>query len=286
MASNRLGRGLQALIPELSNTDSGKLDAVREIEIAKISANPFQPRLEFDSARLAELKQSISQNGLITPITVRPHGSGYQLIAGERRLRAVQELGYKGVPAFVLDVKDDTQMLELAIVENVQREDLNPIEEALGYQKLIEECDFTQEVVAQKVGKDRVTIANALRLLKLAEPIQESVKKGELSAGHARAILTAPDKQKQLALWKKTIKNQLSVRQVEKLARAENGGAGKAAKKKARNVTADVQEAEDMLRRALGTQVRIEKKGKGGMIEIEFYTSDDLERILELIQKG
>lgn len=286
MATNRLGRGLQALIPELSNTDSGKLDAVREIEIAKITANPFQPRLEFDSARLAELKQSISQNGLITPITVRPHGSGYQLIAGERRLRAVQELGYKGVPAFVLDVKDDTQMLELAIVENVQREDLNPIEEALGYQKLIEECDFTQEVVAQKVGKDRVTIANALRLLKLAEPIQESVKKGELSAGHARAILTAPDKQKQLALWKKTIKNQLSVRQVEKLARAENGGAGKAAKKKARNVTADVQEAEDMLRRALGTQVRIEKKGKGGMIEIEFYTSDDLERILELIQKG
>lgn len=286
MATNRLGRGLQALIPELSNTDSGKLDAVREIEIAKISANPFQPRLEFDSARLAELKQSISQNGLITPITVRPHGSGYQLIAGERRLRAVQELGYKGVPAFVLDVKDDTQMLELAIVENVQREDLNPIEEALGYQKLIEECDFTQEVVAQKVGKDRVTIANALRLLKLAEPIQESVKKGELSAGHARAILTAPDKQKQLALWKKTIKNQLSVRQVEKLARAENGGAGKAAKKKARNVTADVQEAEDMLRRALGTQVRIEKKGKGGMIEIEFYNSDDLERILELIQKG
>ncbi|MCL4705231.1 ParB/RepB/Spo0J family partition protein [bacterium] len=285
MATNRLGRGLQALIPELSNTDSGKLDAVREIEIAKISANPFQPRLEFDSARLAELKQSISQNGLITPITVRPHGSGYQLIAGERRLRAVQELGYKGVPAFVLDVKDDTQMLELAIVENVQREDLNPIEEALGYQKLIEECDFTQEVVAQKVGKDRVTIANALRLLKLAEPIQESVKKGELSAGHARAILTAPDKQKQLALWKKTIKNQLSVRQVEKLARAESGGAGKAAKKKARNVTADVQEAEDMLRRALGTQVRIEKKGKGGMIEIEFYTSDDLERILELIQK-
>lgn len=286
MATNRLGRGLQALIPELSNTDSGKLDAVREIEIAKISANPFQPRLEFDSARLAELKQSISQNGLITPITVRPHGSGYQLIAGERRLRAVQELGYKGVPAFVLDVKDDTQMLELAIVENVQREDLNPIEEALGYQKLIEECDFTQEVVAQKVGKDRVTIANALRLLKLAEPIQESVKKGELSAGHARAILAAPDKQKQLALWKKTIKNQLSVRQVEKLARAENGGAGKAAKKKARNVTADVQEAEDMLRRALGTQVRIEKKGKGGTIEIEFYTSDDLERILELIQKG
>lgn len=287
MATNRLGRGLQALIPELSNTDSGKLDAVREIEIAKISANPFQPRLEFDSARLAELKQSISQNGLITPITVRPHGSGYQLIAGERRLRAVQELGYKGVPAFVLDVKDDTQMLELAIVENVQREDLNPIEEALGYQKLIEECDFTQEVVAQKVGKDRVTIANALRLLKLAEPIQESVKKGELSAGHARAILTAPDKQKQLALWKKTIKNQLSVRQVEKLARAESdGGAKKSAKKKARNVTADVQEAEDMLRRTLGTQVRIEKKGKGGMIEIEFYTADDLERILELIQKG
>ncbi len=285
MATNRLGRGLQALIPELSNTDSGKLDAVREIEIAKISANPFQPRLEFDAARLAELKQSISQNGLITPITVRPHGSGYQLIAGERRLRAVQELGYKGVPAFVLDVKDDTQMLELAIVENVQREDLNPIEEALGYQKLIEECDFTQEVVAQKVGKDRVTIANALRLLKLAEPIQESVKKGELSAGHARAILTAPDKQKQLALWKKTIKNQLSVRQVEKLARAESGGAGKTAKKKARNLTADVQEAEDMLRRALGTQVRIEKKGKGGVIEIEFYTSDDLERILELIQK-
>lgn len=284
MATNRLGRGLQALIPELSNSDSGKSESVREIEIARITANPFQPRVEFDPARLEELKQSILQNGLITPVTVRPHGANFQLIAGERRLRAVQELGYTRVPAFVLDIKDDRQMLELAIVENVQREDLNPIEEARGYQRLIEECDLTQEIVAQKVGKDRVTIANALRLLKLAEPIQESLKKGELSAGHARAILTAPDKQKQLALWKKTVKQQLSVRQVEKLARTESNGSAKAAKKKLRTVAADVQQAEDLLRRKLGTQVRIEKKGKGGVIEVEFYTTDDLERILELLQ--
>lgn len=283
MATNRLGRGLQALIPELTNSDSGKSESVREIEIARITANPFQPRVEFDPARLEELKQSIQQNGLITPVTVRPHGGNFQLIAGERRLRAVQELGYTRVPAFVLDIKDDRQMLELAIVENVQREDLNPIEEARGYQRLIEECDLTQEVVAQKVGKDRVTIANALRLLKLAEPIQESLKLGELSAGHARAILTAPDKQKQLALWKKTVKQQLSVRQVEKLARNENNGTAKTAKKKLRTVAADVQQAEDLLRRKLGTQVRIEKKGKGGVIEVEFYSTDDLERLLELL---
>ncbi|MDZ7266657.1 MAG: ParB/RepB/Spo0J family partition protein [candidate division KSB1 bacterium] len=284
MATNRLGRGLQALIPELSNSDSGKSESVREIEIARITANPFQPRVEFDPARLEELKQSILQNGLITPVTVRPLGANYQLIAGERRLRAVQELGYTHIPAFVLDIKDDRQLLELAIVENVQREDLNPIEEARGYQRLIEECHLTQEVVAQKVGKDRVTIANALRLLKLAEPIQESLKKGELTAGHARALLTVTDKQKQLALWKKTVKQQLSVRQVEKLARTASNGAAQIAGRKLRSVAADVQQAEDMLRRKLGTQVRIEKKGKGGVIEIEFYSADDLERLLELLQ--
>jgi ParB family chromosome partitioning protein len=284
MVSKRLGRGLQALIPEVASEDGEKSEAIRTIELSRISPNPFQPRVDFDPAGLADLKQSISSNGLITPVTVRPFGTGFQLIAGERRLRAVQELGYNSIPAYVLEVSDDARMLELALIENVQRENLNPIEEAQGYQRLIEECRLTQEEVARKVGRDRTTIANALRLLKLANPIQDSLRKGELSAGHARALLGLPDEASQLAVWKKTLKNQLNVRQVEKL--AQLGAKGKKAnKKKEANVPHDIREAEAMLQRIFATKVRIVKRGKGGAVEVEFYSADDLERIVELMQK-
>ena len=284
MVAKRLGRGLEALIPAMEGEDSATAAAVRTIEISRISPNPFQPRLDFDSASLADLKQSISSNGLITPVTVRPLGSGFQLIAGERRLRAVQELGYTSIPAYVLEVTEDARMLELALIENVQRENLNPIEEAQGYQRLIEECRLTQEQVAHKVGRDRTTIANALRLLKLAKPIQDSLRQGGLSAGHARALLGLPDTAAQIAVWKKILKDQLSVRQVEKLAQQGAGGEKKTKKKEA-NAPADLREAESMLQRIFATKVRINKQGKGGTVEVEFYSADDLERILELMQK-
>ncbi len=287
MVTKRLGRGLQALIPDVPQSeDNSKAEAIRAIEISRISANPFQPRVDFDPASLSELMQSISANGLITPITVRPKGNDFQLIAGERRLRAVRELGYSSIPAYVLHIADDTRMLELALIENVQREDLNPIEEAQGYHQLIDECNLTQEQVAQRVGKDRVTIANSLRLLKLADPIKESLRKGELAAGHARALLGIPGEKAQLEAWQKILNEQLTVRQVERMAQAA-GGERKNKKKPKTSIETpgDVREVEDTLRRSLGTQVRILKKGEGGVIEVEFYSATDLERLLELLQR-
>jgi ParB family chromosome partitioning protein len=283
MVTKRLGRGLQALIPDINSNDHARAESIREVEVSRISPNPFQPRSDFDPQALDELKQSIAENGLVTPITVRSHNTGYQLIAGERRLRAVQELGYASIPAYVLNIHDDRQMLELAIVENVQREDLNPVEEALGYHRLIDECNLTQEDVAQKVAKDRATIANALRLLKLPDLVQESLRKGELTAGHARALLGLPDRNQQIDLWKKILKNQLSVRQVEKQVQQATRPKTNAKKKPAAPYA--IREAEDKLRRIFGTQVRINLRGKGGTIEMEFYSENDLERLLELMQK-
>lgn len=289
VTTKRLGRGLSALIPDISperdNNNNAKAGSIHEIEISRIAANPFQPRTDFDPQALQELKQSIAENGLVTPVTVRPHKGSYQLIAGERRFRAVQELGYERIPAYVLEVRDDRQMMEMALIENVQRENLNPIEEALGYQRLIEECTLTQEVVAQKVGKDRVTIANALRLLKLPDSVQESLRKSELSAGHARALLGLPDRAQQIELWKTILKNSLSVRQVEKLVQRASKPKSAAKKKVSPTAPYAVREAEDKLRRIFGTQVKINLQGKGGKIEVEFYSDNDLERLLELMQK-
>ncbi len=289
VTTKRLGRGLSALIPDISperdNNNNAKAGSIHEIEISRIAANPFQPRTDFDPQALQELKQSIAENGLVTPVTVRPHKGSYQLIAGERRFRAVQELGYERIPAYVLEVRDDRQMMEMALIENVQRENLNPIEEALGYQRLIDECALTQEVVAQKVGKDRVTIANSLRLLKLPDAVQESLRKSELSAGHARALLGLPDRTQQIDLWKTILKNSLSVRQVEKLVQRASKPKSAAKKKVSPTAPYAVREAEDKLRRIFGTQVKINLQGKGGKIEVEFYSDNDLERLLELMQK-
>jgi ParB family chromosome partitioning protein len=290
-----LGRGLSALIPDVSadTNHQAKAGSIHEIEISRIVANPFQPRTDFAPQALQELKQSISENGLVTPITVRSHNNGYQLIAGERRFRAVQELGYERIPAYVLEIRDDRQMLEMALIENVQRENLNPIEEAFGYQRLIDECNLTQETAAQKVGKDRVTIANALRLLKLPDSIQGSLRKGELTAGHGRALLGLSERSQQVELWKNILKNGLSVRQVEKLVQRSTKPKSGAKKKVAPTAPYAIREAEDKLRRIFGTQVRIHVQGKGlrraqssrGKIELEFYSDNDLERLVELMQK-
>jgi len=290
VTTKRLGRGLSALIPEVSserenNNNHVKAGSIHEIEISRIAANPFQPRIDFDPQALQELKQSISENGLVTPVTVRPYNGAYQLIAGERRFRAVRELGYERIPAYVREVHDDRQMMEMALIENVQRENLNPIEEASGYQRLIDECSLTQEIVAQKVGKDRATVANSLRLLKLPESVQESLRKSELSAGHARALLGLPDREHQVDLCKTILKNGLSVRQVEKLVQRASKPKSAAKKKVSPTAPYAVREAEDKLRRIFGTQVKILLQGKGGKIELEFYSDNDLERLLELMQK-
>ncbi|MDZ7363989.1 MAG: ParB/RepB/Spo0J family partition protein [candidate division KSB1 bacterium] len=287
VTTKRLGRGLSALIPDLSTETNhqAKGGSIHEVEISRIVANPFQPRTDFDPQALAELKQSISENGLVTPITVRPYDNGYQLIAGERRFRAVQELGYERIPAYILEIRDDRQMLEMALIENVQRENLNPVEEARGYQRLIDECNLTQETVAQKVGKDRVTIANSLRLLKLPDSIQESLRKGELTAGHARALLGLPERSQQIDLWKTILKNGWSVRQVERFVQRVAKPKSTVKKKSSPTTPYAIRETEDKLRRIFGTQVRIHLQGKGGKIELEFYSENDLERLLELMQK-
>ncbi|MFQ5650347.1 MAG: ParB/RepB/Spo0J family partition protein [bacterium] len=288
MAVKRLGKGLSALIPEMTTEDveHGKSpERLREIAVAKVSPNPFQPRETFDPIALQELKQSISQNGVIQPITVREVESGYELIAGERRLRAVSELGHDLIPAYVLEVESDQQMIELSLIENIQRENLNPLDEANGYRTLITECGLTQEDVAKRVGKDRSTITNAMRLLKLPQKIQESLIGDEITSGHARAFLALEEPSEQISLWQETLQKQYSVRQVEKLIQKKKSPA-KPKQKAEQEVSPFIREIEDKLRTVFSTQVRIHQDGKGGRgrIEIEFYSTDDMERILELVQ--
>lgn len=286
MAVRRLGRGLEALIPDIPADEDQRTERLREVQISCVVPNPLQPRETFDPTALEELKRSIAENGVIQPITVREVESGYELIAGERRLRAVRELGLERIPAFVLEIHTDEEMLELSLIENIQRENLNPIDEANGYQALITKCKLTQDEVAQKVGKDRSTITNALRILKLPKAIQDSLIKGEISAGHARAFLGLPNNSEQISIWKKTVKNKYSVRQVENLVKRSTEPATPK-KEITRKVNPFIKEIEARIRSALSTQVRIEEHGHGkGKIEIEFYSKDDLERILELVERN
>ena len=289
MAVKRLGKGLGALIPEMSTEDSsyGKtLEKLREIEVARVKPNPFQPRETFDPIALNELKQSISENGVIQPVTVREVPSGYELIAGERRLRAVSELGHIRIPAYVLEIETDQQMIELSLIENIQRENLNPIDEANGYQTLISACNLTQEEVAKRVGKDRSTITNFLRLLKLPQQIQESLISDEITQGHARALLALETASEQITLWKQIVKKKYSVRQVENIIKKQKSPQ-KTTQDVSREPSPFIRETEDKFRGIFGTQVRINEStnGKSGKIEIEYYSSDDLERIVEIIEQ-
>lgn len=283
MVSNRLGRGLRALIPDIppEETEERK-SSVQDIAVSSIKPNPFQPRENFNEAALEDLKNSIAEKGIIQPITVRRVADGYELIAGERRLRAVMALNIETIPAYVLQVDSDEEMLELSLIENIQREDLNPIDIARAYNKLMVDCNLTQELVAKRVGKERSTVANFLRLLKLPAPIQESLKAGELNMGHARALITIEDEELQTNIWKKIVKDNISVRDVERLV--------KQSKKQPQQTqpAADkpyyLLEAEERLRNLYGTQVRIKTGHRGGVIEIEFYSDEELERLLELMQ--
>lgn len=302
MKSNiRLGRGLDALIrkesmpfdmipPELS--DQLAVNPFAKIPVNKVSANRFQPRKDFHQDTLDDLKRSIKENGLIQPITVRQTKTGdFELVSGERRWRAVKDLGIREIPAYVLQVDSDEKMLEMALTENLQREDLNPIEIALGYQRLIDECKLTQEKVAEKVGKDRATVANFLRLLKLPAQIQKALVSGDVTAGHARALLSIENSTEQFRLFNKIAKENLSVRQVEKAVQ-QLLGTGKKTKNHSiaksgqridmtESVMADLV---DKLRKHFGTQVKIDYGDKHrGEIKIEFYGDDDLGRLIELI---
>ena len=283
----RLGRGLEALLGPISREQAEASGALREIAVAAISANPFQPRRSFDDTALAELTSSIEASGLLQPIVVRPVGSRYEIIAGERRWRAVQRLGWSKVPAVVRDL-DDRTTLTLALIENLQRDDLTALDEAIGYQRLMGEFDVAQAEVARLVGKDRSTIANTLRLLKLPAEVQELLQLRKISEGHGRALLALDDPTEMRRLAREIVTHGWSVREVEALVRGEmpEKGRGKMMKKPAtqKPASADARRVEDALRKRLGTDVRLTAKRRGrGLLAISYYSNDDLARVLELI---
>lgn len=284
MASKRLGRGLRALIPDIPVEETEeRRNSIQDIAVFKIRPNPFQPRENFNEVALEDLKNSVAEKGIIQPITVRRVEDGYELIAGERRLRAVTALNIDSVPAYVLDVESDEEMLELSLIENIQREDLNPIDIARAYNTLLVDCDLTQETVAKRVGKDRSTVANFLRLLKLPQRIQESLKVGDLNMGHARALITIEDEGLQKTLWQRIVKDSLSVRDVERLVK-QSTKKNKDKKPQEQEKSVYLLEVEEKLRNVYGTQVRIKLGKRGGSIEIEFYSEEELERLLEMMQ--
>ena len=282
----RLGRGLEALIG--TQPTSTAASELQRIPTSRIRPNPYQPRREFDPSTLAELEASIKANGLLQPITVRRKGESYELIAGERRLRAVRNLDWKDVPAVVRDFDDQT-MLVLALVENLQRTDLNPIEEARGYQRLLGEFSLTHQEVADAVGKDRSTITNLLRVLTLPDHVQQLVESGKLSAGHARA-LAGLDHADALAIADQVATRGLNVRQAEELARRRRGATTSTAARSdvgGGKRSAVVRQLEDELRHYLQTDVQIELRGDAnGTVRIAFYSADDLERIMGLMMPG
>lgn len=290
----RLGRGLEALInsaptiappPGTETRTSGSSGPYREIPLAEIRPNRYQPRREFKPEELAELQASIKSTGLLQPITVRPAGPDrYELIAGERRWRAVTGLGWARIPAVVKDI-DDRTALTLALVENLQRSDLNPLEEAEGYQRLLDEFAMTQQQVADMVGKDRSTVANILRILALPASVRRMVAESQLTLGHARALLSFPDERSITAAARDVVARQLTVRDVERLAR-EGAGARTPSKPSSRidSRPAEVRRLEDDLRKRFQTDVRISLSGKQkGELRVPFYSADDFERIMELL---
>lgn len=286
-----LGRGLASLIPRQSSAppstarpdDGTGTHIIVSVDIDRIQKNPFQPRAEFDAVALDELKRSIQEKGIIQPITVRRFEDGYQLISGERRVRAARDAGMSTIPAYIMEVRSDEEMLELALVENLQREHLNPIEIAISYKRLIEECNFTQEQVSQRIGKDRTTVTNFLRLLRLPEPIQASVRKGEITTGHARALIAIEDDRMQMEIFKAVVARDLSVRDVERLVRAKSRKKFPRRPRGELALASAYSSVEDKLRQSLGTKVQVRPitSGKGEII-IEYYSADDLERLLDL----
>ncbi|HBR57653.1 MAG TPA: hypothetical protein DEA22_09315 [Blastocatellia bacterium] len=285
MARQPLGRGLSALIGEDSRP--GGDSAISEIDIDLIEPNPEQPRTRFAEKALDELAQSISANGIVQPVVVRRAGARFQIVAGERRWRAAQRAGLRRIPAAVREVSDE-KLLELALIENIQRQELNPIEEAKAYRKLIDTIGLTQEEVANRVGRERSLIATSLRLLRLPEDIKRLIEEEKISAGHGRALLMLSETSLQRKIARAIIDKAMSVREAERaVKRAGHPPQSPASKKVAAIADANVRAAQTKLMRRFGTNVKIIPKtsGEGGRIEIEYYSSADLDRIFQLMNK-
>ncbi len=274
-----LGKGLSALIPDAEKVEA-PAGGYYQCPIELIEPNPLQPRQDFNDAALNELVQSIREKGVITPALVSKTGDGYRLIAGERRWRAAQKAGLKTIPVIVRDT-NDIEALELALIENIQRKDLNPIEEALAYKRLLNDTNTTQEILAKRVGKERSTIANMLRLLNLPMSIQKDLIDSRLSMGHARVLAGVKDAEEQQRLRDQIISKELSVRQTEDL--LKKAVVKKPEKKDKSEEEHYIQSLADGLKRALGTKVEIKRRGKKGQINVYFYSDDELGRLLDLI---
>lgn len=283
-----LGKGLGALIPNVSQEDNKENVKISNnnnfdyVNIKDVIKNPYQPRITFEPEALEELKDSISQHGVIQPITVRKTFNGFELISGERRLRASKELGIETIPAYIRDGVTNKDMLEIALIENLQRDDLNPIEIALGVKRLIEECDLTQEQAAIRLGKKRPTVTNFIRLLKLPSQVQNGIKDNLITMGHARALITLPTEQLIIQAFNKIVDKELNVRETEKLVKQLTEK--KEDKKDQFVKNPEISDIEDRLRGNFATEVKIKtKNNKSGTIELQFYSEDDFERIMELL---
>lgn len=289
MAKKGLGKGLGSLfdehniIDDIVTQEKSSNNDITKIKISLIEPNKNQPRKTFDKEKIEILSNSIKENGLIQPIIITPSKNGmYKIVAGERRWRASKKAGLKEIPAVVRDYSDE-EVAEIALIENLQREDLNPIEEALGYKTLLEEFNLTQELISKRIGKSRSAIANSMRLLSLEEQIQKLLVSGDISSGHARAILSIEDNELRLALSKRIIEDNLNVRQTEALAKQlqKKPPVKKVSKKSAYDI--EIDKIQNTLSSNFGTKVKITHTDKKGKIEIEYYGNDDLERILNLI---
>ena len=278
MSKRGLGRGLEALIPMEQKSEEN----VQEIDIKKIVANDKQPRKDFDEQKLGELADSMKQHGVLQPVILRKKGNIYEMVAGERRLRAATKAGIQKIPAIIKELSD-TEVMEIALIENLQREDLNPIEEALAYRSLMSDFGLTQEELSKRVGKSRSLIANTVRLLNLDKETQDLVAQDELTAGHARALLSIQNKKERLNLAKKISAGDLSVRQTEQMVKKISDERKQSKTQKSKEINPVMLDITEKLQRTLGTRVRIKGNEKRGKIEIEFYSGDELERILETI---
>jgi len=284
MSAKSLGKGIGALIPEVKESFGKSVDAA-EILVDEIAVNPQQPRRDFNSVALEELAASINENGIVQPITVRQKDGRYELIAGERRLRAVKLINVRTIPAYIMSVNDEST-LQLALIENIQREDLNPIDLAHGYEELIETHGLTHGEVADRIGKNRSTVANFLRLLTLPPEIQDSLRKGEVSQGHARALLALKDVNKIKSLFRKLMKKGLSVRQVEEIIKRGDSDPQKSSPIQFKSKKSpQLRAIENDLMMKLGTKVKIREKGSGGELLVEYYSDEDLDRLIELFDQ-
>jgi ParB family chromosome partitioning protein len=278
-----LGKGLDALIPDIGAIES-KPEDYFQCDISLIHPNRYQPRRRFSEDEMMELSRSIKEQGIIQPLLLRKDDSGYELIAGERRLRAAKLAGLSQVPVIIKDISD-VKIIEMSIVENIQRENLNPMEEAVAYQRLISEFDFTQEQIAERVGKSRPAVANFLRLSQLPEHIKAGIMDGTLSMGHAKALLGTAKSALQNEAWRAIVSKGLSVRETEALIKRLKEGKKKPKKPEPGSDEIYLSDLADELSRQLGTKVKIKRHGKKGKVEIEFYNNDDLDRLIEILKQ-